>query len=353
MKVWDGYLRKKLDIKSENLKFYNVKSKPIRVYGLYNPQENYCRMPIDVADKVSGAVSEKNHEPTGGRIRFATDSEVLAIKVKLKEIAPHPTISSLASSGFDVYKVIDGKEEYIRSFMRPIDGVEYYEGEFNTESNYLTEYVIYLPLGNELLDIEIGIKSTAVLKETLGYKYEKPIVFYGSSITQGAGASRPGNIYEGFVSRKLNSDFIALGFSGNAKGESLMAEYIASLNMSAFVLDYDHNAPSVEHLNNTHYAFYAKVREQHPNMPIILISKPDGGYSEFNLARKDIILKTYLRARENGDKNIYFIDGASFFAGEHRNDCTIDGCHPNDLGHSLMANSISDILLYALERVEL
>ena len=53
------------------------------------------------------------------------------------------------------------------------------------------------------------------------------------------------------VSRYFESDFVNLGFSGNCKGEDLMAEYIASCDMSIFVYDYDHNAPSADYLRET------------------------------------------------------------------------------------------------------
>ncbi len=350
MQVWEGYLRVTKDIKTKDLTFYNIKTKPFKVYGLNDVSKNFCRMPIDIADKVSGAVSQKNYEPTGGRIRFKTDSDIIAIKIKMKDIPLHPTLSTLYLSGCSLYKFENGEHIYLHSFMQPVDGREYYEGEFDTVSNSLCEYILYMPSSNEIVDIEVGLRNGAVVEETCGYKYEKPIAFYGSSITQGTGASRMGNTYEDFVSRNLDADYINLGFSGNAKGESIMAEYISTLVMSAFVFDYDYNAPDVKHLENTHFAFYNKVRENNPNIPILLVSKPDGGYSEFNLARKDVILKTYLTARENGDKNIYFVDGALFFAGDKRNDCTIDGCHPNDMGYSRMGDIISDVLKYALEK---
>ncbi len=350
MDVWEGYLRKTQDIKSTDLVFYNVKNSPFKVYGLWNPQVDFKRMPQEIADKVSGPVAQKNCEPSGGRIRFATDSDKIAIKVKLKSISPNPTLPPFELSAFDLYKVVDGEQVYIHTFMKPVDGQEYYEGETDTNTDQLTEYVLTMPNFNEVFDIEIGVKEKSVVKETVGYKYEKPIVFYGSSITQGAGASRSGNIYENFVSRALDANYINLGFSGNAKGEPLMAEYISKLEMSAFVLDYDHNADTVEHLENTHYPFYSKVREAHPTIPIVIITKPDGGHCEYNLKRKDVILKSYLKARGNGDKNVYFIDGLSFFAGQYRNDCTIDGCHPNDLGYSLMAEMITDVLKYGLSK---
>ena len=108
------------------------------------------------------------------------------------------------------------------------------------------------------------------------YRDMKPVLYYGSSITQGGCCSRPGNTYQAVVSRRLNIDFVNLGFSGNARGERAMAEYVAAQPMSAFAFDYDHNAPSVEHLKNTHYDFYCIKRTTPLTQIVLLPGETDG-----------------------------------------------------------------------------
>lgn len=107
------------------------------------------------------------------------------------------------------------------------------------------------------------------------YSIEKPIVFYGSSITQGGCASRPGNSYTHIICRWLDANMVNLGFSGNAKGEPEMAELISQIDMGALVMDYDHNAPDAEYLLNTHENFFKIIRSNHPYLPVIFVSKPD------------------------------------------------------------------------------
>ena len=206
------------------------------------------------------------------------------------------------------------------------------------------EITVYMPMGTTVSEFEIGLKKGSTLSEHKGYKYKTPVVFYGSSITNGYAASRPGNMYEAFISRKLDCDFINLGFSGAAKGEPVLAEYIAGLKMSAFVMDYDHNAPNAEHLLNTHKAFFEIIRKKQPDLPVIFVTKPDAGLDEENQARREAILGTYMSARQSGDKNVYFIDGYSLFPDAARHDCTVDGCHPNDLGMYFMAERIGGVL---------
>ena len=144
-------------------------------------------------------------------------------------------------------------------------------------------------------------------------------------------------------------DYINLGFGGLAKGEETMANYIASIeNMSAFVMDYDHNAPTPEHLLETHERMYKIVRKAHPSIPIIMISCPRVKMNDNWTRRRDIIKKTYENALENGDTNVSFIDGSHIFD-EIGNDYSIDGTHPTDLGFLFMAKAIAPVLREVLK----
>ena len=125
-------------------------------------------------------------------------------------------------------------------------------------------FTINFPLYQGVNSLYIGLKEGSVIKEAPEYETTAPFVYYGSSITQGGCASRPGSAYQNILSRHLQWDHINLGFSGSCKGEDEMAYYIASLDMSVFVYDYDHNAPTVEHLKNTHEIFFKKIKiKQH------------------------------------------------------------------------------------------
>jgi len=135
-------------------------------------------------------------------------------------------------------------------------------------------------------------------------------------------------------------DFYNFGFSGSAKGELEMADYINTIDMSLFIMDYDHNAPNVEHLLNTHEPFFRRIREANPNLPILILSKPDFDYTVDGKERRAVIENTYNNAVKAGDKNVYFIDGETFFGENDRHLCTIDRIHPNDLGFYRMASVI-------------
>ena len=146
----------------------------------------------------------------------------------------------------------------------------------------------------------------------------------------------------------LDTDYINLGFSGSAKAEEVMARYLAAQNPSVFVLDYDHNAPNAEHLKNTHYPLYKTVRQAHPDTPIILMTMPTTAGREshpWHAARREEIFKSFQRARDEGDKNVYLLDAYGVLGAAAYGECgTVDNCHPDSLGFLRMAELLYPLL---------
>jgi lysophospholipase L1-like esterase len=127
---------------------------------------------------------------------------------------------------------------------------------------------------------------------------------------------------------------------------------MAGLDMSVFVCDYDHNAPNPEHLAATHEPLYRAIREKHPTLPIIFITRPSVLEAADRKARLDVIKATYDKAVAEGDENVWFLDASEFFpfgSNEH----TVDNCHPTDLGFYLMAKGIEKALREALAKVKM
>ena len=346
-----GQIDKNLQVVSQldekDIVFLNVKDDPFRVYGLYNYKHEkvFKRMPDEIVGNINEGVKELNYGTAGGRVRFSTDSKYVAIKCTLPsvEIMPHMPLSG--SAGFDIYIDEGGKSTYYKTFMPPVEIKDGYESVVHFESRKMRSLTINFPLYTKVDSLFIGLQEDASVGRGEEYLYKKPVVYYGSSITQGGCASRPGNAYESIISRWLNCDHINLGFSGSARGEPAIAEYIAKLNMNVFVFDYDHNAPDVTHLDKTHKNFYNILRAHNAYLPIICLSKPDFEADvEGNTTRRNVIYETYRSAVNSGDKNIYFIDGETLFGDIGRDSCTVDGCHPNDLGFMRMAEAIYPVL---------
>jgi hypothetical protein len=167
------------------------------------------------------------------------------------------------------------------------------------------------------------------------------VVYYGSSITQGACASKPGSCYPSILSRKFDCDYINLGFAGSARGEEAMGDYIKELDMSIFVLDYDHNAPNLEKMKATHSRLFQQVRSKHPDLPIIILPRPRYYHRGQDKERFEVIERTYLDAKEQGDENVYFISGKKLMALVKDNG-SVDNTHPTDSGFLSMSLALEE-----------
>lgn len=332
--------------------WYDVMEDPFELYGFDRGEGDLlsCRIPGMMAEKISKGIFHTRAHGAGGRVRFGTDSPYILIKAEFGDGVVPRTCTYCFGYGFDLYVCDEeGKETFRHLYRVPdcFDGKSYissYEAHMYEEG--FVYYTLNFPCFSEVTNLYIGIKKDSKLTNGIKYVNTKPVIFYGSSITHGVAASRPGNTYESFISQKYNLNYVNLGFSGKAKGETEMAEYIAGREMEVFVCDYDHNAKRVEHLKNTHYRFYEIIREKHPNIPYIMISSPDTrckhDKSEFDgwKERRTVIIESYEKARAAGDENVYFIDGATLLEGDHVMSCTVDGGHPNDLGFYRMAKVI-------------
>ena len=345
-------------VEADGARFFDVRNEPFAVYGLYDykNEPEFKRMPDYIGTSVNDGVTRLYKNTAGGRVRFCTDSSYVMIRTKMSGIAHHSHMPLTAGGGFDLY--IDdaetGKSTYYRTFVPPHSMKEGYESKIEFRTSEMRYITIHFPLYSNVQELLIGIDDGAYVGSGLRYRDIKPVVYYGSSITQGACASRPGNAYENYLSRMFNVDHVNLGFSGNGKAEQNICDYLATLEMSVFVMDYDHNAPNPAYLRATHYNLYETMRKAKPKTPIIMISAPDiaFNYPRF-LERREIVRESYNRAVANGDDRVYFIDGETFFASDDAWDnCSVDGVHPNDLGFYRIAKGIAPLLEKALEKVE-
>lgn len=332
--------------------FHSVKDDPFDIYGLYQPKApgDFRRLPDDVAAGTNPGVVELYKHTAGGRVRFATDSPYVALRVKMPGVLKMPHMPLLGSSGFDLYldNPVSSASRYFNSFMPPMDMQTGYESIIHFGSRKLRYITVNFPTYNPISELYIGLADGASLDHGMAYRDLAPIVYFGSSITQGGCSSRPGNTYQAVISRRFNIDHINLGFSGNGRAEGSIVDYMAHLPMCAFVSDYDHNAWDAAFLLKTHYPLYRAIRDANPDLPYIIISRPDFHADPAAPDRRGAAYDTYRRAREEGDRRVFWIDGESFFRGEYEDMCTVDTCHPNDLGFARMASVIGCELERAL-----
>lgn len=331
---------------------------PFSLHGLYRPAESgvFRRMPRDVAVRTNERVRLLHTNTAGARLRFATDSAFIAIGAKY----PPMTFSSDRTAAlcgaeafcFDLY--VDNKHSRV---LWPTKTIQHgsvvsfdleggqYEACISFEDTRMREITLCFPSFVDISELYVGLKLDSILKSAAPYKNIKPVVFYGSSITQGACASRSGNTYQNILSRRLNFDYVNLGFAGGCHAEDAVIDYVCALDMSLLVFDYDHNTPSWENLEKTHLPALRKLRYAHPDIPILLLSKPNihNGREEA-ISRMKVIEKSYRVLKNESVAPVHFINGIDVYDSLDSEMMTVDGTHPTDLGFYCMARSLYGVL---------
>lgn len=322
--------------------FYTLPHKSFDLYGVYYDEtdKRFRRLPQDIADSVNVGVAWESKQTSGGRLRFSTDATMLEIYVTYDCFEPHNHMPLSGSAGFVLLEERADGNYHIASMRPAVNETEGFTASVGLCGGKMRDYILHFPNYGRVNELKIALNEGAKVQDGKKYRDIKPILYYGSSITQGGCASRPDNAYQGHIAKWNNIDFINLGFSGSAKAEDFMVDYLASIDCSLFVCDYDHNAPNAEYLENTHYRLYERYRAVRSEPPILFLTKPDFDYDADGLKREKIIRATYQKAKKNGDNNVYFLAGKTFYGKTDRENCAVDRCHPNDLGFYKMAKGI-------------
>jgi hypothetical protein len=203
---------------------------------------------------------------------------------------------------------------------------------------------LYLSLYKPVKVIAVGVDREAHFEKARRFAVAKPVVFYGTSITQGGCASRPGMSYQAILGRMLDIDFVNLGFSGAGKGEPDVAAAVAAIDASCFVLDFAGNNVTVASLREVYGPFIDTLRRAHPAIPILSISpiystREITGSTEHEGMREHIRQVVSQRIAA-GDRNLQLVEGTDLL-GPSRGDGLVDGSHPNDLGFQWMAEGLA------------
>jgi lysophospholipase L1-like esterase len=344
----------------------------IEIGGIPDPETNggqFYRMDYALSlteggnyykNHMNNNIQNNNWHTSGGTIRFRTTSKTMTIMAMMHHATgAGERFTGRGMAGFDVYTGTGTDRLYLGGRMQTFTSTSMMTETVTLPAGVdgYNEVLINMPLYSGISNILITLEADALIAEPLDRDFDKPILFYGSSITQGACASRPGVAFPNMVCRMLNADCRNLGYSSGAKGEDATIAYIAKQEMVAFVMDYDHNA-DVNQLNATHYKLYKAVREAQPDLPIIMVSRPiftpDYANTSFDEdeQRIKIIESTYKKAKATGDKNVYFINGYEDFfpmQAEMADLYSSDMRHPNDTGMYYMGLAIYEVLAPVLE----
>ncbi len=339
-----------LNAQDDEIKWIDFPAQEFEVNGLPFWDENQpdlYRLPKSLKDDVRKPVWRLSQSPSGGRIRLRSDCTTLAIRLLYPHKGNMKNMHTFGQCGIDLYV----NDTYVRTAI-PKDSTFVEFTFFDERPKEIRNFTLYLPLYSSVEVLAIGVNEKAQIENPLPFVIDKPVVYYGSSITQGGCASHPGMSYQAILSRNLNIDFVNQGYSGNGMGESEMAGAISSIDASCYVLDFGVNLPSADSLSKVYGPFLDILRARRPDTPIIAVT-PIYNAHEFwepNKAThmRDVIRKEVARLRGLGDKNIILVEGFELLGPEYA-DGFVDAVHPNDLGFQAMAEGLQPYVAKILD----
>lgn len=333
---------------------YSIFEKPLRVYGVPHFEETHRleRLPAELREKLdlpdTCGMDHLGSRTMGARVGFCTDAREITVGMKLETLAPDPGMGRYACSSLAVYF---GKGESWRfaGLVCPESWEDMTPSRSFVRQGDMEDVMIYLPRNEIVSDLWVEVGDGSEVCEPTGYRFEeKPLVYFGSSITEGGHAAVVTNAYSELLSRWVDADYYDLGFSGSCHGQLELADYICGLEPGVLFYDYDHNAPTADYLLATHEPFFRRIRELMPELPVIMMTAPNYAYMPEADRRREIIRRTYENALAAGDERVWFVDGKDYFTGRDAHVCTTDTIHPNDFGFHLMAEKLYPVLKEAM-----
>lgn len=322
--------------------------------GWANVESPFDRLPARAKESVRAAVWGLSKQSAGLCVRFVTDAtEIHARWTLTSSRLDMNHMPATGVSGLDLYastRTVEeggGKLRWLavgrptakENSVRLVSGV----------SKGKREYMLYLPLYNGVESVEIGVPKNAKIWKPAAHKSGlKPVVFYGTSITQGGCASRPGMVHTGILGRWLDAPVINLGFSGNGRMEAEVATLMAELDASVFVIDCLPNISAGDVASRTE-PLVQILRKAHPSTPIVLVedrSYTDSFFIESkrkrNLTSRAALKVVFDRLMSGGDANLYYISGEDLIGDDGEG--TVDSSHPTDLGFVRQSEAFLKVL---------
>ncbi|MAG58300.1 MAG: hypothetical protein CMJ83_18595 [Planctomycetes bacterium] len=340
---------------AQDIVWRDLSKLPVEGRGWSDVASPFDRLPARAEKLVRKPVWGLSRESAGIAVRFATNAPQIHVRWTLrgKELdMPHMPASGV--SGMDLYLqtktglrwVTNARPGKQKAQVRLVDDLE------RTPRTWM----LYFPLYNGVTSAEIGIPDGCNLSPAPSRisGHTQPVVFYGTSITQGACASRPGMAHVAILGRRLDRPVINLGFSGNGKLEMPLADLMSELDAAVYVLDC---LPNLRPREVTARAapFVRKLRAARPNTPIVLVedrtyqdAHVNGRRLQRNHGNRAALKAAYEALCKAGVKGLHYVEGKGLLGDD--GEATVDGSHPTDLGFMRQADVLEKALRTALKR---
>jgi len=332
-----------------SLSLQNILSQKSTAYTWWNPSESefnvidgqawpdevekrYDRLPATARDSVRKPLWSLSHNSAGLLIRFITNSPEVVVRYKVSGSIALPHMPATGVSGVDLYaKTSAGEWQWCKGSRSFGETVAYKYKGLPEKDNYHAkgrEYRLYLPLYNSVDSLEIGVKDGSLF-EPLPVRIEKPIVVYGTSIAQGACASRPGMAWTAILERSMDRPLINLGFSGNGRLEKEMINLVARVDAKVYVLDCLPNLLlgeryPAEDVYNRIINSVELLKNKRPEVPILLVD-----HASVHPDLNEVSHRAFADLRASGVKGLFLLthDDIGLYY-----DSFVDGTHPTDYG---------------------
>ena len=333
---------------SAQLVYHDASILPLLGKATKVTQDRYVRLPDSLQNQVRKELTGLGQNSAGMALRFRTNSTCIKARWTVRNNFGMAHMTQIGVKGVDLYGWDDGAWYFAGSGFPK--GKQSESMLVKNMSPEMREYLLYLPLYDGALQVEIGIDSLATLEQPLLDlpRQDKPLVFYGTSILQGGCANRPGMAHTNILSRWLQRECINLGFSGNARLDIEVARVMAATDASLYVLDFLPNV-TLEQMKQRIDAFYTLLRQAHPEVPILFVENPPFPHGRFNtevareVAEENAWLRQYVkRLRRAGDKHVSLFTSEKMIGKD--GEATVDGCHFTDLGFMRYAEQLFPVL---------
>ncbi len=351
-------------LRAEDLKFtekggirwYDIRQLGVEGQGWTDTLAPYDRLPSRAKGVVRDAVWNLSRDSAGLCVRFTTSATTIHARWTVtKDRLALPHMAATAVSGVDLYaKDSAGTWRWV-ACGKPARKTTEVPLAAGLAAGH-REYLLYLPLYNGVESLEVGVPSNQSIADAPDYPASQanPIVFYGTSITHGASASRPGMVHTALLGRWFGRPVINLGFSGNGKMEPEVGQFLTELKPAVFVIDCCPNLRGQETADRTK-PLVAQLRATHPTVPILLVEdrrytdswiKPQ--HAERNDSNHAALKKAFEELIAAGDKKLFYLTGDQLLGDD--NEGAVDSSHPTDLGFYRQAKEFEKVLGPLLKR---
>ena len=316
-------------------------------FPFFEKERLYRRLSVNPAFKLPEGVESQSWDTSGGQIRFRARFKTLRLRARLAGAASNDHLTATGQCGFDLYFAAEGMPRYYSTtrFDHKADHYDVLMAELPEPQ--MLEVVINFPLYIGVHEVLLGFDAGAEIFPPSPRALPGRIVVYGTSITQGGCANRPGMEYTNILSRRLNTEVVNEGYSGAGCSEPEVAHAVADIDDPIlYIHDSEANTPDYEVIAARFPRYMRIYRERHPETPILIVSQipfskelRHPAIRERRLRNKALQQTIVEQFRAEGDRNIYFLDGETLFPGDFE-EYTVDGVHCTDLGFMHMADGL-------------